>query len=94
MMKCEKRQKIMSNLAGEGEEHSIIWGIFMAVTICSDIHGKNFQNNQNSMMNTSDLTLKKMFDISAKLANEQDEIFKVDTILWEKTFMEIYVIDR
>ena len=35
-----KRQKIMSNVAGEGEEHSIIWGIFMAVTMeCSDIHG-------------------------------------------------------
>ena len=35
-------------------------------------------------MNTSDLTLKKMFDISAKLVSEQDEIFKVDTIPWEK----------
>ena len=45
---------------------------------------KNFQNNQNSIMNTSDLTLKKMFDISAKLVSEQDEIFKVDTIPWEK----------
>ena len=44
-------------------------------------------------MNTSDLTLKKMFDISAKLVSEQDEIFKVDTIQWEKTLMEIYVID-
>ena len=46
--------------------------------------GKNFQNDQNSIMNTSDLTLKKMFDISAKLVSEQDEIFKVDTIPWEK----------
>ena len=46
--------------------------------------GKNFQDNQNSIMNTSDLTLKKMFDISAKLVSEQDEIFKVDTIPWEK----------
>ena len=46
--------------------------------------GKNFQDNQNSIMNTSDLTLKKMFDISAKLASEQDEIFKVDTIPLEK----------
>ena len=42
------------------------------------------KTNQNSIMNTSDLTLKKMFDISAKLVSEQDEIFKVDTILWEK----------
>ena len=28
-----KRQKRMSNVAGEGEEHSIIWGMFMAVTM-------------------------------------------------------------
>ena len=30
-----KRQKIISNVAGEGEEHSIIWGMFMAVTMNS-----------------------------------------------------------
>ena len=46
--------------------------------------GKNFQDNQNSMMNSTDLTLKKMFDISAKLVAEQDEISSLDTIHWEK----------
>ena len=57
----------------------------MAVTMESaTFMGKNFQDNQNSIMNTTDLTLKKMFDISAKLVSEQDEIFKVDTIPWEK----------
>ena len=80
-----KRQKRMSNVAGEGEKHSLIWCMFMAVTMnAATFMGKNFQDNQNSIMNTSDLTLKKMFDISAKLVSEQDEIFKVDTILWEK----------
>ena len=39
---------------------------------------------QNSMMNTIDLTLKKMFDISAKLVGEQDEISNVEKIHWEK----------
>ena len=35
-----KRQKRISNVAGEGEELSIIWGMFMAVTMeFSDIHG-------------------------------------------------------
>ena len=34
-----KRKKRISNVAGEGEEHSIIWRIFMAVTI---IHGEEF----------------------------------------------------
>ena len=80
-----KIQKIMSNVAGSGEEHSIIWRKFMAVTMnAPTFMGNNFQNNQNSIMNTSDLTLKKMFDISAKLVSEQDEIFKVVTIPGEK----------
>ena len=47
---------------------------------CSDIHGKNFLDNQNSIENSTDLTLKKMFDISANLVGEQDEIFNVDKI--------------
>ena len=78
-----KRQKIMSNVAGSGKEHSTIWRMFMAVTMnAATFMGKNFQDNQNSIMNTSDLTLKKMFDISAKLVSEQDEIFNVDKIHW------------
>ena len=64
----EKRQKRMSNVAGEGEEHSIIWRMFMAVTMnAATFMGKNFQDNQNSIMNTTDLTLKQMFGISAKI---------------------------
>ena len=66
-----KRQKRISNVAGDGEEHSLIMG-------------KNVQNNQSSFVNTVYLTLKQMFGISAKLVGEQDEIFNVDTILWEK----------
>ena len=57
----------------------------MAVTMtAATFMVKNFPNNQNSTMNTSDLTLKKMFDIAAKLESEQDEIFQMDTIPWEK----------
>ena len=80
-----KRQKIISNVAGEGEEHSMIWRMFTAVTMESAIFiGKNFQDNQNSIVNTADLTLKQMFDISAKLVAEQDEISNLETIGWEK----------
>ena len=79
-----KGQKRMSNVADEGEEHSIIWGMFMAVTMESAVFmGKNFQNNQNSIVNTAELTLKQMFDISAKLVSEQDEISGLETIGWE-----------
>ena len=93
MIKCEKDKRI-SNVAGEGEEHSIIWRIFMAVTMESAVfHGKNFQNNQNSIVNTADLTLKQMFDMSAKLVAEQDEISGLETNWLGETFMEISVID-
>ena len=80
-----KRQKRISNVAREGEEHSIIWGMFKAVTMESAKHSweKNFQNNRNSVANTTDLTLKQMFDISAKLVSEQDEISSLETIGWE-----------
>ena len=58
--------------------------MFMAATLnAATFMGKNFQDNQNSIMNTTDLTLKKLFDISAKLVGEQDEIFNVDKIHWE-----------
>ena len=80
-----KRQKRMSNVAGTGEEHAIIWGMFLALTMhAATFMGKNYQDNQNSIMNTTDLTLKKMFDISAKLVGEQDEISNMDKIHWEK----------
>ena len=79
-----KRQKRISNVTGNGEEHSMIWGMFMAVTMESAIFmGKNFQNNRNSIANTTDLTLKQMFDISAKLVTEQEEISGLETIGWE-----------
>ena len=79
-----KRQKRMSNVADSGEEHSIIWGMFMAATMnAATFMGKNFQINQNSIMNSTDLTLKKMFDISEKLMSELEEINNVDKIHWK-----------
>ena len=85
MVKCEKDRKEFPTLQAQEKNHSVIWGMFMAVTMnAATFMGKNFQDNQNSIMNTTDLTLKKMFDISAKLVGEQDEISDVDTIRWEK----------
>ena len=79
-----KRQKIMSNVADSGEEHSIIWGVFIDATMnAATFMGKNFMDNQNSIMNSTDLTLKKIFDISEKLVSEQEEINNVDKIYWK-----------
>ena len=41
------RQKIMSNVAESGEEHSIIWGMFMAATLnAATFMRKNFSSVQ------------------------------------------------
>ena len=78
-----KRQKRMSNGADSGEEHSIIWGMFMAATMnAATFMGKNFVDIQNSIMNSRDLTLKHMFDITLKLVSKQDEINNLDKIRW------------
>ena len=45
---------------------------------------EEFPRQSEFIVNTTDLTLKPMFDISAKLVGEQDEISNVDTIRWEK----------
>ena len=40
------RQKRMSNVAESSEEHSIIWGMFMAANDeCGDIHRKEFRGD-------------------------------------------------
>ena len=44
---------------------------------------KNYLNLCHSIVNTKDLTLKQMFDISTRLVSEQDEISGLETIGWE-----------
>ena len=80
-----KRQKRFSmNVAEYGEKHSMIWGKFMSVALESAVFmGMNYLDNCHSITNTKDLTLKQMFDISAKLVSEQDEISRLETIDWE-----------
>ena len=79
------RQKRISNVAGSGEEHSTICGMFMATTLnAATFMGKNFSTFQSVVKNHEDLTLKQMFDVTAQLVNKQDEINGLDKIQWEK----------
>ena len=58
--------------------------MFMAVTMESAAFmGKNYLNNCQSIVNTTDITLKQMFNISTRLVSEQDEISGLETIGWE-----------
>ena len=79
------RQKRMSNIAESGEEHSIIWRMFKATTSnAATFMGKNFSTIQSVVKNHEDLTLKQMFDVTAQLVNNQDEINGLDKILYGK----------
>ena len=78
-------QKRMSNVAESDEEHSIIWGMFMATTLnAATFMGKNFSTIQSVVKNHENLTLKQMFDVTAQLVNNQEEINCLDKILWGK----------
>ena len=81
-----KRQKRISNVTQDGEKHSMIWGMFMIVTMESTVFmGKNYLNNCHSIAITTDLTLKQMFDISARLVSEQDQISGLGKIIYGNT---------
>ena len=94
MIRCEKDRRI-SNVTENGEKHSLVSGMFMAVTMESAVFmGKNYLNNCQSIVNTTDLTLKQMFDISTKLVSEHNEISGLETINWlGESFMETSVIN-
>ena len=57
----------------------------MAATLnAATFMGKNFSTIQSFIMNSEDLTLKEMFDVTAQLVNDQEEIHGLDKIQWEK----------
>ena len=80
-----KRQERISNVTEDGKKRSLIWEMFMTVTTESDVFmGKVYLNKCQSITNTTDLTLKQMFDKSTRFVFEQDEISGLETICWEK----------
>ena len=59
----------------------------MSVTLESAVFmEKNYSDNWHYIKNTEkDLTMKQMFDFSATLVSEQDEIYGVKTIDWQNS---------
>ena len=79
------RQKRMSNDAENCTEHSIIWGMFMATTLnAATFMGKNYSTMQNVVQNEENLTLKKMFDVTAQIIHNGEEIYCLDKIVYQK----------
>ena len=88
------RQKRMSSIAESCTEHSIIWGMFMATTLNATTDmGKNFSSIQSVVKNHESLTLKQMFDVTAQLVKNQEEIscFGQNSV-WEE-FLDRTVIN-
>ena len=57
----------------------------MAATLnAATFMGKNFSTIQSFVKNSEDLTLKQMFDVTAQLVNNQEEIHGLDKINWGK----------
>ena len=79
------RQKRMSSIAENCAEHSIIWGMFMTTTLnAATFMGKNFSTIQSVVKNHESLTLKQMFDVTAQIVNNEEEIYDLDKILYQK----------
>ena len=79
------RQKRMSSIAENCAEHSIIWRMFMATTLnAATFMGKNFSTIQSVVKNHESLTLKQMFDVTAQIVNNEEEITGLDKILYQK----------
>ena len=79
------RQKRMSSNAEDCTEHSIIWGMFMATTLnAATFMGKNYSTMQNVVQNEGNLTLKQMFDVTAQIVHNEEEITGLDKILYQK----------
>ena len=79
------RQKRMSSIAENCTEHSIIWGMFMATTLnAATFMGKNYSTMQNVVKNEESLTLKQMFDVTAQIVHNEEEIYCLDKIVYQK----------
>ena len=79
------RQKRMSSIAENCTEHSKKWGMFMATTLnAATFMGKNFSTIQSVVKNHESLTLKQMFDVTAQIVNNEEEINCLDKILYQK----------
>ena len=79
------RQKRMSSIAENCTEHSIIWGMFMATTLnAATFMGKNYSTMQNVVKNEESLTLKQMFDVTAQIIHNEEEIYCLDKIVYQK----------
>ena len=88
------RQKRMSDDAKDCNEHSIAWGMFMTTTLnAATFMGKSYSTMQNVVQNEEKITLKKMFDITAQTIHNDEEIYCLDKIEYQRNTWTQLVFD-
>ena len=89
------RQKRMSDDAEDCTEHSIVWVMFMATTLnAATFMGKNYSTMQNVVQNEEKITLKQMFDITAQTIHNDEEIYCLDKIVYQRnTWTQLSLIN-
>ena len=79
------RQKRMSDDAEDCTEHSIVWGMFMATTLNAvTFMGKSYSTMQKVVQNEEKITLKQMCDITAQMIHNDEEIYCLDKIEYQR----------
>ena len=89
------RQKRMSDDAEDCTEHSIVWGMFMTTTLNAvTFMGKSYSTMQNVVQNEEKITLKQMFDITAQTIHNDEEIYCLDKIEYQRnTWTQLSLIN-
>ena len=82
----------MSNVAESVDEHSIIWGMFMATTLNAATF-MGISQLFKVLSRTMSLTLKQMFDVTAQLVINQEEINCLDTLWGKNSWTRLSSID-
>ena len=89
------RQKRMSDDTEDCTEHSIVWRMFMATTLnAATFMGKSYSTMQNVVQNEEKITLKQMFDITAQTIHNDEEIYCLDKIVYQRnTWTQLSLIN-
>ena len=80
-----RQKRMSSDVAEDCTEHSIIWGMFMATTLnAATFMGKSYSTMRNVLQNEKRITLKQMFEISAATINNDEEVYCLDKIEYQR----------
>ena len=77
--------KVKNQVRIRQKRMSDIWGMFMATTLNAvTFMGKSYSTMQNVVQTEEKITLKQMFDITAQMINNDEEIYCLDKIEYQR----------